>query len=123
MAEAITVSISGVEEVNATLRKVVDTLGEMTDANRQLSSEIAAKASAIAPRRTGRLASSITGKVDGKAATISANTPYAGVIEYGWPARNIPEQSYLRRAATESATPVVVYEEHIKNTIKKYNLD
>jgi phage gpG-like protein len=123
MAEAISVSISGREEVNSFLRKVINDLGDMTDANKELSSKLAREASALAPKLTGRLASSIKGEVVGKAAQISANTIYAGVIEYGWAQRNIAAQPYLSKAVTGTNLPTLVYEEYIRQVIKKYNLD
>jgi hypothetical protein len=125
MSEAISVSVKGVEEVQSTLRKILKDLGDMEEANQELASELARKASDLAPKVTGALASSIKGTVKGKVAQLSAgneSVPYAGVIEYGWPAKNIAEQSYLRAAATGTNVQEV-YEKYIKSIVKKYNVD
>jgi hypothetical protein len=81
----------------------------------------------MAPRLTGALASSIQGNPSAQKAQIlagSAAVPYAGVIEYGWPEKNIQPQPYLREAVNSSMAYIVAkYEDNIRDNIKKYNLD
>lgn len=127
MAEAITVKVEGLRETAAALKKLEGGLDDLKDANNALGSEIAARASALAPRRTGALASTIKANRAAKKVSIkagSARVPYAAVIEYGWNARNIQAQPYLRKAAFENRDYIVnKYEEGIKDVIKKYDFD
>lgn len=127
MAEAVTVKVEGLKETLSALKKLGDNFEDLKDANAELSSTIATKASALAPRLTGALANTIKGNRANKRVQLkagSARVPYAAVIEYGWPKRNIKAQSYLRRAALEDRNYIVeTYEKNIKEVIKKYNFD
>jgi phage gpG-like protein len=127
MAEAISFSVEGIKEVNATLDKLGRDLESNLDLNKELSSTLSQKASAMAPRLTGALASSVVGNPSAEKAQIvagSAAVPYAGVQEYGWPGRNIEAQPYLRPAVFNNMGYIVEkYNDNISNAIKKYNLD
>lgn len=127
MAEAISFSVEGIKEVNATLDKLGRDLESNLDLNKELSSTLSQKASAMAPRLTGALASSVVGNPSAEKAQIvagSAAVPYAGVQEYGWPSRNIEAQPYLRPAVFNNMGYIVEkYNDSISNAIKKYNLD
>jgi phage gpG-like protein len=127
MAEAIDVSIQGVSEVQATLKQLGRDLESNIELNKELSSTLAQKASAMAPRLTGALASSVVGNPSQEKAQILAGSeavPYAGVIEYGWPARNINAQPYLNPAVYNNMGYIVEkYNESIKESIKKYKLN
>ena len=121
------VKVTGLKECLKALKNAGDDFEELKDANNELAKDIASKAAAIAPRLTGNLASSIKGnraknKVSVKSG--SSKVPYAGVQEYGWPARNIAAQSYIRRAAAENMDSIMkTYEDNIKSIIKKYDLN
>jgi hypothetical protein len=127
MAEAIEVTVTGLKETLDSLKKVEGALDNLTDANRTIASTIASKASALAPRLTGALASSIKGTSDKDKARITAGgdrVVYAGVQEYGWPEKNIQAQPYLRPAVQNNMSYIVQqYEENIQSVIKKYNLN
>lgn len=127
MAEALTVKVEGLRETVAAMKKLEGGLDDLKDTNAALGNEIASRASALAPRRTGNLASTIKANRAAKKVSIkagSAKVPYAGVIEYGWNARNIEPQSYLRKAAFENREFIVQkYEEGIKDVIRKYDFD
>jgi len=104
MAEEIT--ITGVKEVIDTLNKLGKDLESNEELNKELSSTLSQKASAMAPRLTGALASSVKGNPSAEKAQIlagSAAVPYAGVQEYGWPEKNINAQPYL--SSSSSRTP------------------
>ena len=51
-------------------------------------------AKSICPVRTGRLRKSINVKVQDLTIEVSANTPYAGFVEFG--TRNMPAQPFIR---------------------------
>lgn len=127
MAEAIEFSVQGINEVKATLEKLGKDLESNLELNKELSTTLAQKASAMAPRLTGALAASVVGNPSGERAQIvagSAAVPYAGVQEYGWPARNIKAQPYLVPAVKNNIGLIVEkYNDSIKESIKKYNLD
>lgn len=125
MAEAVV--IKGLNEVKNIIEKFSNEIGNDLSLNKELSSTLSQKASAMAPRLTGALASTVVGNPSEKKAQIlagSAAVPYAGVIEYGWPEKNIQAQPYLRPAVHNNMGYIIAkYEDSIKNTIKKYNLD
>lgn len=127
MAEALSVNVTGIEEVTKLLNQVVNNLESMTSANKEISQTLSSKASAMAPRATGALASSVKGNPSGQKAQIMAGSnavPYAGVQEYGWPAKNIQAQPYLRPAVYDNMGYIVEkYNNYIESIVKKYNLD
>jgi hypothetical protein len=126
MAEA-NISIQGVKEVKDTLDKLGRDLESNIELNKELSTTLSQKASALAPRLTGALASSVQGNPSAEKAQIlagSAAVPYAGVQEYGWPEKNIKAQPYLRPAVHNNMGYIIEkYNESIQKAIKKYNLD
>lgn len=125
MAEAIT--IQGIKEVTDSLNKMARDLESNTELNKELSTTLSQKASALAPRLTGALASSVVGNPSAEKAQIvagSAAVPYAGVIEYGWPLRNIQAQPYLNPAVNNNIGYIVEkYNDSIQDAIKKYDLN
>jgi HK97 gp10 family phage protein len=127
MAEAIQISIEGVKQVTDTLDKLSRDLEKNTSLNKELSSTLADKASAMAPKLTGALASSVQGNASDTKAQILAGSdavPYAGVQEYGWPQKNIKAQPYMRPAVFNNMGYIIEkYNDSIKENIKKYNLD
>lgn len=127
MAEAIQISVENVEQVRKILDKFVQEIEENLNLNKELSETLASKASAMAPRLTGALASSVKGNPSEKKAQIlagSSSVPYAGVQEYGWPNRNIQAQPYLRPAVYNNTGLIIeIYNKHIDDAVKKYNLD
>jgi hypothetical protein len=127
MAEAVTIKVEGLRETQKALKNLEGGLDDLKDTNASLGNEIAQRASALAPRLTGNLAASIKSNRQAKKVSIKAGgakVPYAGVIEYGWKARNIESRSYLRKAAFENRDYIVQkYEDGIKQVIQKYNFD
>jgi hypothetical protein len=127
MAEVISISVEGEAQVKAALAKVENGLTERLTLNKELSEELSRKASAMAPRLTGELASSVKGNPSNEKAQIlagGAGVPYAGVQEYGWPAKNIQAQPYLRPAVYDNMGYIVEkYNNYIESIVKKYNLD
>jgi hypothetical protein len=126
MAEA-GITIKGIKEVTDTLNKLGKDLESNIELNKELSTTLSQKASAMAPRLTGALASSVIGNPSAEKAQIlagSAAVPYAGVIEYGWPLRNIEARPYLNPAVNDNMGYIVEkYNDSIQKAIKKYNLD
>jgi len=127
MAEAISISVEGEEKVKAALTKLEKDIVDRSELNKDLSEDLSRKASAMAPRLTGALASSVKGNPSNEKAQILAGSnavPYAGVQEYGWPAKNIQAQPYLRPAVFDNMDYIVEkYNKYIESIVRKYNLD
>jgi hypothetical protein len=127
MAEVISISVEGEAQVKAALAKVEKDLTDRSELNKDLSDELSRKASAMAPRLTGALASSVKGNPSNEKAQIlagSESVPYAGVQEYGWPEKNIQAQPYLRPAVFDNIGYIVEkYENYIQSIVKRYDLD
>jgi phage gpG-like protein len=125
MAEAIT--IQGIKEVTDSLNKLSKDLQSNIELNKELSTTLSQKASALAPRLTGALASSVQGNPSAEKAQIlagGAGVPYAGVQEYGWPEKNINAQPYLRPAVDNNMGYIIEkYNDSIQKAIKQYNLN
>lgn len=81
---------------------------------------------ASAPVLTGRLSGTINGGGGKTKAIISAggpSAPYAGVIQYGWPARGIGAQPFLTNALDRSQTGVFkLIDMGISDLLRKNNL-
>ena len=126
MAEA-NISIQGVKEVTDSLNKMARDLESNIELNKELSTTLSQKASALAPKLTGALASSVQGNPSAEKAQIlagSAAVPYAGVQEYGWPERNIRPQPYLNPAVKDNIGYIIEkYNDSIQAAIKQYNLN
>lgn len=66
-----------------------------------IAKDAARLAASKAPRRTGRLAASIKGSRAKNKAVVRAGrakVPYAGAVNYGWPARNIAGRQFMQKA-------------------------
>lgn len=125
MAEEI--NIQGVKEVTDSLNKLARDLQSNIELNKELSTTLSQKASAMAPKLTGALASSVVGNPSAEKAQIlagSAAVPYAGVQEYGWPERNIRPQPYLNPAVNNNMGYIIEkYNDSIQKAIKQYDLN
>lgn len=101
------VEVVGADRLARTLHDAADELRDLTDVNTQAGDYIRARAAANAPRRTGRLASSLTVHVDKAAVTVESDLIYANPIHWGWPARNISAQPFLADAVEVTSSTVV----------------
>lgn len=96
------VRVEGGRQLRAALREAAGDLGDLRHANTQAAALVARAGAADAPRRSGLLAASVRPGASQSAAIVragSARVPYAGVIHYGWPARHIRAQPWLREDA------------------------
>jgi hypothetical protein len=104
MPTQVTVTLEGSANLARTLGDAGRDLGDLTPAHQAAADRVAAQARARAPRRSGRLAATIRATADKTGGTVAVGVVYAGVQEYGWPARRIPAQAYLIPAG-EAAAP------------------
>ena len=117
------VRLEGARELRRTLRAAGDDLGDLKRAHAEAAGIVVPVAQAGAPRETGKLAATIRGSGTKTQAIVRAGfaaVPYAGVQEWGWPARNIPAQPYLIPAgqATEPAW-IGAYEAEVDRILAK----
>jgi hypothetical protein len=99
------VQVRGARQLRSSLKKAGKDLQDLKDAHAKVAAVVAAAAAARAPKRTGRLATSVRGTGTTTAAVIRAgfkSVPYAGPIHWGWPARGIAAQPFLSDAATST---------------------
>jgi len=82
MAEVISISVEGEAQVKAALAKVEKDLTDRSELNKDLSDELSRKASAMAPRLTGALASSVKGNPSNEKAQILAEVNQYHMQEY-----------------------------------------
>lgn len=121
---ASTIKIRGLREVTRSLNQYAGAVDDMKEANSKISAKVAQDAVSLSPKKSGNLARSIKGnrakeKVQIKAG--GARVPYAGVIEYGWPARNIEAQPYLRKAAYTNIRYVIEqFDSNLESLKRKY---
>lgn len=120
------VTVRGVTETIQAFDRFENDTVRLKSANEDLGRNIASRATAIAPKLSGRLAASIGYKeVEGGVQIYAGNdaVPYAGVIEYGWPQKGREERPYLRPATYQYVGQVKdTYENAVQQIIVKYNL-
>ena len=118
-----------VEGLNAAVRQL-QALGLEVDDLKAAFSQVAAEgarvASREAPKRTGRLSRDVRGNRAKSKAVVTAgraSVPYAGPINYGWPARNIRANQFMQRT-DEVMEPraVQLLEQEINRQIRRKGL-
>jgi hypothetical protein len=111
--------LKGADTLDRTIKTACDDLDDMTAAHSAAAGIMASAIASRAPRRTGRLAASVSASTD-KGAVVNVDAPYAGPIHWGWEARRIPENRWATEAArsTES-TWIKEYEDAIVQALAK----
>ena len=77
-------------------------LSQLKDLNRAAAGVVEGAASSATPRASGALASTLRSSGPNAAGVVRAgkkSVPYAGVIHWGWPRKNIRPQPWLVDAA------------------------
>lgn len=104
------VQVQGLNETLSALQRFGVEVADLKDVMAEIAAEGARLASSFAPKRSGRLQASVRGnKAKAKAIVIAgkARVPYAGAINYGWPARGIRAALFLQRADAQLAPRAV----------------
>lgn len=124
MSKQTALMVVGQKRFVQTMRKAGADMDDLKNVNRE-AAEIALPAVRnLAPRgKTGRLAGSIRAAATKRAGVIRAgrkSVPYAGPINYGWPARHIRPRLFVNGgvASTEPQWQQV-YKDFIKKTMKQ----
>ena len=101
--------VVGQKRFVSTMRRAGADMKELKEVNRQAAGIALPAVQARTPRgKTGKLARTVRAGATQKAGVIRAGrkaVPYAGVINYGWPARHIRGRQFVNEgvAASESA--------------------
>lgn len=116
--------VEGGRELRRTLKAAEVDLADLKDAHQRAADVVTPVARSEAPvGLTGRLAGSVRSGSTRTAALIragGAGVPYAGVQEFGWPARNIPASPYIVPAAKQTQpTWVGVYQRAVEAILAK----
>jgi len=108
MASGFRIEVDGDVALQRSLLAASKAAGVLVGVNREAANLLAAGAMQRAPRRSGRLSSSIRVlDVTNAGADIGSGLIYAGVQERGWKAHNIRPRWYIRGSAKETnVTPV-----------------
>jgi hypothetical protein len=96
--------VTGLREVVKALTDAGVEVEDLKEAMGAIAARAAEIAAAAAPSRSGKLRASIRGnKAKGKAIVTAgrASVPYAGAINYGWPARGIKPRKFMQQADAE----------------------
>jgi hypothetical protein len=104
--------VRGAKELRRAIKKAEerDLLTELKQAHRDAAELVAYEAQTIVPVKSSRLLESIrpgATLTGGVVRAGRASVPYAGVIHFGWPRRNIEANPFLYRAADAKVDDVV----------------
>ena len=120
------VAIEGLRETTRDLVKLGVEVEDLKDVMASISRTGAEIAARHAPVKTGALRASIRGnRAKGKAVITAgkARVPYAGPINYGWPARGITASNFIAKTDAEMDTRAPqMFEDGISDLIERLNL-
>ena len=120
MADAAHEEVIGADTFARNLHTAAAGLEDLSTASRATGDLIRGRAAGRAPKRSGRLASSLTVRASGSDVEVSSALVYAGVIHYGWAAHGISANPFLVPAATDSETVWIgFYESDIQSKLDK----
>jgi hypothetical protein len=102
MAKRGIVQVEGARRLRSTMKRAGADMSQMADAHQQVGQVVISSAAPLAPRASGALAGSMRAGRTRASAVVRSRLIYAGVQEYGWPARNIRETAFLRGGAKAS---------------------
>jgi hypothetical protein len=115
-------TVQGADELRRALRRMSDRLDDMEGTHASAGEKIATVARAIVPRVSGALADTIAVETTPEGSAVVAGSdavPYAGVINYGWPARDIDAQPYLDEAVgTAGSDAIEVYQDRVEDLVR-----
>lgn len=98
------VQIEGLNQKIKALQELGVELDDIKEVFAEIAKDGAEVASSFAPVKSGALSDTIRGNRAKNKAVVTAGrarVPYAGAINYGWPARNIAPALFLQKADEE----------------------
>lgn len=118
--------VTGLRQTVRDLEKLGVQVGDLKVAFKSIGQLVADNARERAPKRTGTLANTIKASNTKNKAVVRAGSkavPYAGVINYGWPAHNIAKHNFLDDALDENKDRVEeLLNENLERLVKALNL-
>jgi hypothetical protein len=122
MAGGVEIKVEGADEVIQSLKGLGDDLEDIPTLEK-VSDRYVAVLSALAPVRTGNLASSFRPSNKDGAAGAYSLAPYAGVVNYGSPKRGIKGAHFVQKADQILADDVLkLTEQGVDDLIDKKGL-
>ncbi|RYQ66078.1 hypothetical protein PG2072B_1516 [Bifidobacterium pseudolongum subsp. globosum] len=107
----------------ATMRKAGADLEELRMVNAQAAKTALPAVRARVPRRSGRLAGTLRTGATKRAGIVRAgrkSVPYAGVVNYGWPAHHITGRLFANNGVAASEPQWTrLYEQFVSKTMKQ----
>lgn len=126
MPNAVGFRVEGLSSVVRGLQALGSDVEDLKDAFAAIAREAAERAAAAAPRKRGALAADIRGNRAKSKAVVTAgrsSIPYAGPINYGWPARGIEAAGFMQAAdAQMGPRALVLLETEINRKIRERGL-
>lgn len=110
MSTTVTISVEGLSRKVRALEQMGTEVTDLKDSMGRIATAVQPDYERFTPRRTGKLIANYrTGRAKGKAILYvgSARVPYAGPINFGWPARNIQPTNYVSRGDTVAAPKAI----------------
>lgn len=101
------VRVSGVREVQSALKQLDAQASDLKSAHLAVASALVPGVGLRTPRRTGALAASWSAGATKTRARITSSEPYAGPIEYGWPAHGIEPARMVRDTVAASTEEIL----------------
>ena len=116
------VRVEGLTKVTRALKGLGLDVDDLKEAFATIATEAVDCVKQHVPRRSGRLAEDVRGNRAQSKAVVRAgraSVPYAGPINYGWPARGIEPAEYMQKGDQEMQ-PIAVsrLEEEIEHRIR-----
>jgi hypothetical protein len=112
--------VRGVAETTRALKGLGVAAADLKAAHQKVAELITPIAASRSRHRTGALASSWTPAAVAGSARIRSTLPYAGPMEYGWPARGIPARRAVIGAVVDNEAAVLdVYEVELGRIIAR----
>jgi hypothetical protein len=96
------IEVKGAAQLRRTLKRAGLDVQDLKDAHKKIAEDVVREAAPDAPRRTGRLASTVRPAGTASAAIVRAGrktVPWAGPVHWGWPAHHMKAQPWLAEAA------------------------
>ena len=120
------IEVEGAKQLARAFRQVEGGLADLKAVHKDAAEIVATQARFEVPVRSGLLKSTIRSAGQARAGVVRAGfarVPYAGVIHFGWPRRNISPQPFLYDALDERTGEVLgKYKDNVDRLIRKHGL-
>jgi hypothetical protein len=118
------VKVEGVRELQKALRDLGAEAGDLKAVHLEVAEMLVPGIEQRTPRRSGDLAGSWVARSTKGRARITSTQPYAGVIEYGWPARGIEPARMVRDTVEASSAEILdTYERGLERVSQRIGFE